>query len=159
MEAEPADQCAVAGASTGLNDYACELADVVEQVLPRWVVRSVQRFRTDLHDEAAAAGLQARHDIGLLLRAFLATDLDAQRSNPLAILRSAVRYPTEVLAHAGIPPVRREPFAVNAFPADTYDLSPATWSDIDPLLQDAGISWSAWKAHEFLRRRRQEGKR
>jgi hypothetical protein len=140
------------------TDYGAELAAAVDRVLPGWVVRCVQRFRSDLNGDAAAAGEIARLEIGVGLRDLLETDLDRQRSNPLAILRSAVRYPTEVLAAAGVPAVSRESFAVSAFPDDVYDLAPATWSDIDPTLQDAGISWSAWKAHEFLRRRRAEGK-
>ena len=140
-------------------DYGAALADTVEDVLVGWVVRCVRRFRFDLDDEAQMAGLAAREAVGLGLRALLATDIDEQRSNPLAVLRAAVQFPTAVLSAAGVAPVRREPFAVNAFPQDVYDLSPATWSDIDPQLQDAGIAWSAWKAHEFLRRRRDEGKR
>jgi hypothetical protein len=140
------------------TDYGAELAAVVDRVLPGWVVRCVQRFRTDLDGDAAVAGEAARSEIGIRLRDLLETDLDRQRSNPLAVLRGAVRYPTAVLAAAGVPAVVREPFAVTAFPDDIYNLAPATWSDIDPTLQDPGISWSAWKAHEFLRRRRAEGK-
>jgi hypothetical protein len=140
-------------------DYGADLAAAVDRVLPGWVIRSVQRFRTDLDLKAAAAGEEARIDIGVRMRRLLETDLDQQRSNPLAILRTATRYPTQVLSSAGVPGVVREPFAVEAFPEDIYNLSPATWSDIDPALQDYGIAWSAWKAHEFLRRRRAEGKR
>jgi hypothetical protein len=140
------------------TDYGAALAAAVDRVLAGWVIRSVQRFRTDLDGEAAAAGETARSEIGRRLRDLLETDLDRQRSNPLAVLRGAVRYPTAVLAAAGVVGVERAPFEVSAFPEDIYDLAPATWSDIDPALQDAGISWSAWKAHEFLRRRRAEGK-
>ena len=140
-------------------DYGADLASAVDRVLPGWVARSVHRFRTDLDLESAAAGEEARREIGARMRRLLETDLDQQRSNPLAILRTATRYPTRVLAEAGVPGVVREPFAVEAFPEDIYNLSPATWSDIDPALQDYGIAWSAWKAHEFLRRRRAEGKK
>ncbi len=140
-------------------DYGTDLAAAVDRVLPGWVVRSVRRFRDDLDVEAAAAGEEARLEIGARMRRLLETDLDQQRSNPLAVLRTATRYPTQVLFAAGVPGVMREPFAVQAFPEDVYNLSPATWSDIDPALPDYGIAWSAWKAHEFLRRRRAEGKR
>jgi hypothetical protein len=139
-------------------DYGADLAAAVDRFLPGWVVRSVRRFRDDLDLEAVAAGEEARREVGVRMRGLLETDLDQQRSNPLAILRTATRYPTEVLSAAGVPGVVREPFAVEAFPEDIYNLSPATWSDIDPALQDFGITWSAWKAHEFLRRRRAEGK-
>ena len=139
-------------------DYGAELAAAVDRVLAAWVLRCVRRFRDDLDAVAAASGEQARMEIGERLRALLAQDIDQQRANPLAVLRTAVRYPTDVLANAGVAPVVREPFVVEAFPHDIYNLSPATWSDIDPTLQEVGISWSAWKAHEFLRRRRAEGK-
>jgi hypothetical protein len=139
-------------------DYGADLAAAVDQMLPGWVVRTVRRFRDDLDLAAAAAGEEARRDVGARLRQLLETDLDQQRSNPLAILRTAIRYPTQVLAAAAVPGVVREPFAVEAFPEDIYNVSPATWSDIDPALQEYGITWSAWKAHEFLRRRRAEGK-
>jgi hypothetical protein len=139
-------------------DYGADLAAAIDRVLAGWVVRSVRRFCDDLDLAATAAGDEARRDIGERLRQLLETDLDQQRSNPLAILRSAVRYPTQVLIAAGVLGVLREPFVAEAFPEDIYNLSPATWSDIDPALQDYGIAWSAWKAHEFLRRRRAEGK-
>lgn len=140
-------------------DYGAALADAAEHALPDWVMRCVRGFRTDLDADAAIAARQAGVEVIGRLRVLLATDLDEQRTNPLAVLRTAVRYPTEVLAAAGVAPLHREPFAVAAFPDDVYDLSPATWSDIAPELQDPGISWSAWKAYEFLRRRKAEGKR
>lgn len=147
------------GDGGGSVDYAAALAEVVDEVLPGWVLRCVRRFRSDLDDEANVAGDEARRATGLRMRALLGVDLDEQRSNPLAVLRSAVEFPTAVLSAAGELPVRREPFVENAFPHDVYDISPATWSDVDPKLQDVGIAWSAWKAHEFLRRRRSEAKR
>ena len=70
-----------------------------------------------------------------------------------------MRYPTEVLRRAGVPPVARDEFAVHAFPDDDYGLTPAAFVDIDPSLQDPGVRWGAAKAHVVLSRRRQEGKR
>ena len=61
-------------------------------------------------------------------------------------MRSAVRYPTEVLAAAGVPPVVRDAFAVEAFPDDLYDLTPGSFTDLDPDLGDVGIAWGAAKA-------------
>ena len=108
---------------------------------------------------ARAAGTRARADVGARLRALFAEDIDAQRTNPLAVLRGAVRYPTAVLEAAGVPPVVRDEFAERAFPADVYDLAPATWRDIDDSLYEPGLVWSAWKAKTFLDRRRAEGRR
>ena len=68
------------------------------------------------------------------------------------MLRDAVRYPTEVLRAAGAPAVDRDRFSTDRFPDDDYDLTPATWSDIDPSLLDLGIAWGAAKA--FVHRQR-----
>jgi hypothetical protein len=142
-----------------MPNYGTDLIDAVERTLGAWVMRCVGQFRPDLDDEAAIAGARAVTDTVTRLRVLMATDVDLQRSNPLAELRAAVKYPTEVLRAAGVTPRVREPFAVRAFPDDVYDLSPATWVDIDASLQDPGIAWSAWKAHTILRRRRDEGMR
>ena len=88
------------------------------------------------------------------LVALLETDVDQQRSNPLSVLRNAVEHPTRVLAAAEIPPVRRDDFAVRAFPDDVYGLSPATWADIHESLLEPGVIWGAWKAKTMLDRRR-----
>ena len=84
----------------------------------------------------------------------LSTDVDQQQTNPLSVLRSAVRHPTAVLHAAGLPRVHRDEFAERAFPADIYGLSPATWADVDPSLQEPGLIWGAWKAKTVLDRRR-----
>jgi hypothetical protein len=127
------------------------------------VVRLVAAYRGEVGPdvEAAAwdAGRRARAEVGGELRAFLALDVDEQRTNPLAILRAAVRYPTAVLRDGGVPPVQRDEFKEWAFPDDVYDLAPATWKEVDPALQEPGIVWSAWKAKTVLDRRRAEGRR
>ncbi len=96
----------------------------------------------------------ARSEVGAELRELLERDIDDQRTNPLSVLRGAVRFPTAVLRAAGVPPVVRDDFAERAFPDDIYDLSPATWRDVDESLHEPGLVWGAWKAGEHLRRRR-----
>jgi hypothetical protein len=103
-------------------------------------------------EEAAQA---ARLEIGAALRALLEADIDEQRTTPLTLLRTAVRYPTEVLEAAGVPGLERDRFAEEAFPDDIYDLSPATFADIDPSLADAGLAWGASKA--FAHKKRHSG--
>jgi hypothetical protein len=150
-----------------LGAVAAALADAVEAALPGWVERCVTRLAGVYRGEvdaavaaaAVAAGRRAAQEVGAELRALLATDVDEQRTNPLTVLRLAVRYPTQVLAAAGVPPVVRGAFEERAFPADVYDLAPATWSDLDPSLQEPGIVWGAAKAHVVLARRRREGER
>lgn len=158
---------AIAGAERELARYAGALADAVDRALPRWVERSVRRLvdawghdvPPGLAAEAAAAGASARDDVGAAVRALLATDVDAQATGPLAVLRRAVAYPTDVLRRAGVPPVVRDEFAERAFPDDVYDLSPATWADVDPSLHEPGLAWSAAKVWVVLARRRAEGRR
>lgn len=150
-----------------LAAHAAALADAIEAALPAWVERSVTRLAGAFHEvatdevkaAAAEAGRRAAAEVGVEVRALLATDVDEQRANPLALLRSAVRYPAAVLRDAGVPPVARSPFDEQAFPDDIYGLSPATWSDIDPSLYEPGIVWGAAKAHVVLSRRRAEGRR
>ena len=145
-----------------MDESAETLLAAAEAAVPGWVERCVAdrlvaargTVPEDVRAAAAAAGVAAAEDVTARLRELLERDVEAQQANPLAILRSAVRYPTEVLRRAGVPPVRRDEFAERTFPDDVYDLSPATWRDVDESLFEPGIVWGAWKAQQVLRRRR-----
>ena len=150
-----------------LRRYAEDLADAITRALAPWVERSVatraEQWRSGTASErvradAAEAGRRATAEVGPRIRALLQADVDGQRTGPLALLRDAVRYPTEVLASAGVAPVRRDPFAERAFPDDVYDLAPASFADVDPELHEPGLIWGAAKAHVVLARRRAEGR-
>lgn len=150
-----------------LARHAAALGAAVAAAIPGWVERSVAAVLADqgieLTDEARAAarraGADAQRDGVARVRALLSEDIDRQAVNPLAVLRSLVRYPTAVLRAAGARPADRDEFAVRAFPDDAYDLSPATFADVDPALHEPGLVWGAAKAHVHLARRRREGKR
>jgi uncharacterized protein (DUF1800 family) len=144
-----------------MDDIASTLADGIEAALPGWVERSVARIfeawtgqapPADVARAAAEAGQRAQCEVGSALRELLSADVDEQWTTPLAIVRSAVRYPAGVLRAAGVPEVVRDEFAVRSFPDDTYDLSPASFADLDPALTDAGLAWGAAKAFEHKRR-------
>lgn len=141
-----------------LREHAAALADAIDVVLPQWVVRSVRRRLTTyphhIRDAAIAAGERARDDVGPRIRELLLRDVDDQRGNPLALLRTATRYPTEVLHLAGAPAVERDKFSRERFPDDDYDLTPANWSDVDPSLQELGLTWGAAKAFVHKQRHR-----
>jgi hypothetical protein len=145
-----------------MDDYATALAEQIDAALPGWVVRSVERLTALWLDEvppevasaAESAGQRARAEVMPAVRVLLATDIDQQATTPLAILRTAVRYPAEVLAAAGVPPVQRDAFSERAFPDDAYDLTPATFADVDPALAEAGIVWGAAKAYQHKLRHR-----
>ncbi|MEJ5254555.1 MAG: hypothetical protein WHS89_04325 [Acidimicrobiales bacterium] len=154
-----------------LAEIAAELAAAIDAALGPWVERSVRRVldawvdRTgepiapEILASAAEAGRRAREEIGPRVRELLLTDVDRQRTTPLAIIRGAVRYPTEVLRAAGIPPLVRDAVAERQFPDDDYDLVPASLGDVDPTLHELGIAWGAAKAFVFKARRRAEGRR
>ena len=144
----------------GVDDVAERLAAAVEGTLPSWVERSV---RGRLHDwtggadpevmaQAVAAGDRAAAEVGVELRLLLAADVDEQWTNPLAILRGAVRYPAEVLRRAGVPPIVRDEYDERHFPDDDYGLVPRAFADVDPSLADLGVAWGAAKAHAHLAR-------
>lgn len=143
-----------------IEAYAAALADGIEAALPRWVRRCVATLMTAyagavppaVAEAADQASQRAVDEVGPAIRHLLAADVDTQRTTPLALLRAAVRYPTEVLVAAGVPAVRRDRFVEAAFPEDLYDLSPATLADVDPSLAEAGLAWGAAKAFEHRRR-------
>lgn len=131
--------------------------------MPGWVTRSVQRR---LAEGGAAAGPEvavdtvqtarrAGDEVGSQVESLLASDIDAQTTTPLAILRQAVSYPAGVLARAGVAPVERDRFALGAFPDDDYGLTPGSWADVDPALVEPALAWGAAKA--LAHRRRHHG--
>ncbi|MEQ1788536.1 MAG: hypothetical protein ABL966_15895 [Acidimicrobiales bacterium] len=159
-DANPPDDPADAAA---LRGYADALTEAVLAALPGWVERQVaERYEAwagrppppEVRERAQRAGEQALAEVAPSLRSLLATDVDAQRSNPLAILRTAGRHPTGVLEGAGVPAVVRDAQAEALFPADLYDLGPASFADLHPAVHEPGLHWGAAKAHVILRRRR-----
>jgi hypothetical protein len=129
-----------------------DLAGAVEAALPGWVVAAVAARAPGLDDQARAAGERAAAEVLPALRALLELDIDEQRTTPLVVLRDAVRYPTEVLAGAGVPPVARDAFEQERFPDDVYGLMPASFADFGPEVGEAGLAWGAAKAWEHKRR-------
>lgn len=155
-------------ADAQLAVYAADLARGVREALPGWTVRCVEaRIEAwtgeppspEVVDAARDAGERARAEVGDAISQVLAADIDQQRIPPLSLLRGAVRYPTEVLRAQGVPPVVRDEFAERNFPDDDYDLTPASFADLDPSLHEPGLLWGAAKAHVHLRRRAADGMR
>lgn len=143
-----------------VDEHARALAVGIRAALPGWVAQSVERLLVAYRGSAdptvmasaREAATAAAADIGDRVGALLAADIDEQQANPLYLLREAVRYPTEVLRSAGVPPVERDRFAEERFPDDDYDLTPASFADIDPDLLPLGLAWGAAKAWEHRRR-------
>lgn len=146
-----------------LARYAAALADRVEAALPQWVASSVARRLTpdvttpdDFEGKVAAAGRAAASEVGGRVRELLRLDIDEQWTNPLTLIRTAIRYPTGLLSELGVPPVDRDAEARRFHPDDVYDLTPASFAELGPDVHNDGISWGAAKAHVHLRRRRSE---
>ncbi|MFP5317031.1 MAG: hypothetical protein ACLGI2_01920 [Acidimicrobiia bacterium] len=142
-----------------IEEHATALADAIQAALPGWVERAVRARLADppadVQVAAAHAGRQAASEVGGAVRRLLAEDVDDQRTTPLALLRGAVRYPTQVLRAAGVPPVPRDHVQQRLFPDDVYDLAPASFADVDPSLFEPGIRWGAAKA--FVHKQRHGG--
>jgi len=139
-----------------LRSYADGLVTAVAAVALNWMTRLVRTRRAEL---AGAAQTQAALEEGAAelvreLRELLEQDIADQSQGPLEVIRQAVRFPAQVLAAAGVAHMPRDDFAQRNFPNDHYDLSPASFADIDPSLHEPGLMWGAAKAHVHLRRRR-----
>lgn len=148
-----------------LARYAQGLADAVERALPGWVASAVarrldrvpaERLGDDFERRVDDAGRAAADDVGVRVRELLQLDIDEQWTNPLTLIRTAIRYPTELLRAIGAPPAPRDEQAVRFHPDDVYDLTPASFAELGPEVHDLGLSWGAAKAHVHLRRRREE---
>lgn len=142
-----------------------ELADAVVAVLSRWVERSVTDLvrawsgtvRPEDLIAARAAAATAAAEVGPELHRLLAADVDDQWTNPMTLVRRAVVPATAALRDAGVGEVTRSPTDESRFPDDVYGLTPGTFADLDPSLQEPGIVWGAVKARAHLARHRPVG--
>ena len=149
-----------------LSEYSQTLLDACVAAIPQWITNRIQHVclvsggivpeivTTKVAGVAHATQAQVQID----LMALLSVDVDAQRTNPLQVLRSSTLMATALLIEAGIPPVRRDEFEVRSMPDDMFALGPLTWRDLGDDVHDAGIQWGAWKAAMIISRRRDEGK-
>lgn len=144
------------------REYSEQLVDAIDAVIVDWVRRCVagscaragREYDQSIESATNAAARACRSDVEGQLRQLISLDIDEQRGTPLQVLRSAVRYPGNVLAEAGVASAERDSFERDAFPDDPYGLSPAGFGDIDPSLVEPGLTWGAAKAHLHLRRHR-----
>ena len=149
-----------------LESATGDLIDAIDAVVDDWLVHCVVRVyegavgpvTAEVLSEAKIAAARGRIEVALQLKAALTADVDAQKINPLQVLRNAVSFPTAVLAQLGVAPVERDEMDTRIMPADIYGLSPAHWNDVSETLLEPGIIWGAAKAQTVLQRRRAEGK-
>lgn len=153
-------------ATSGRPEQVADLVAALTKCVPQWLARCVsstasgQGIDLDGADRLVIDMVHAAAPVVLAeLVDLLDTDVDAQSTNPLAILRSAVIWPTQVLDDLGARAVARDEFAIRHAPDDRYGLAPAGWDDVDADLREPGLMWGAWKAAVVLHRRRAEGQR
>ncbi|HTN99873.1 MAG TPA: hypothetical protein VL068_04290 [Microthrixaceae bacterium] len=135
--------------------YSQELADAIDSHVEGWVVSSVIRrcaaagveLTPELEAALDSAARCCRAEVGTQMTALLTSDIDAQRTTPLAIIRSSIHYAADILARAGVGPVERDEFERRSFPDDIFGLSPASMSDVDESLAEPALVWGAAKAH------------
>ena len=150
-------------ATDRLEGYPLALHAAVDAVFEGWyrgritAIASASGAVLDVTD-AARVSAEAARWVRNELAAFLAVDVDEQRTNPLHLLRSASRFATELLDVAGAARPPRDEFETRAMPDDVYAVGPLAWVDLGDEVHEAGISWGAWKAATVLTRRRAEGK-
>lgn len=143
-----------------------DLRAACHSAIPNWmrkaVMRHVDRDRLDRDraEELLAARLPSAVEHLLAdLDALFDTDVDAQRTNPLAVIRQHLNVVTTILDDLGASVAQRDPFDERIAPNDRYAVGPATWADVDASLSEPGLVWGAWKAALILQRRRDEGLR
>ena len=149
-----------------LSEYSQRLFDACVVAVPEWITNRIHNVclmssgiipeivTTKVAGVAQATQAQVQID----LKALLSVDVDAQRTNPLQVLRGSTLMATALLIEAGIPPAQRDEFEVRSMPDDMFALGPLTWRDLGDDVHDAGIEWGAWKAAMIISRRREEGK-
>ncbi len=148
-----------------LDPYAEDLYQAVISAVPAWItsrvldIASLGIGETSKEFTSALADV-AEHTLRVVaqdLLGLLATDVDAQQSNPLHVLRASTSSATQLLQTCGVAPTRRDEYEVRAMPDDVFSIGPLTWRDLGEEVHDAGISWGAWKAATILTRRRSDG--
>jgi hypothetical protein len=118
----------------------------VARILDAWGrVEDEERARVDAEARAAARAATVR--VAAELEDLFSQEPREQGTTPLAIVRTAYREPTVVLAAAGVPEVVRDPFDERAWPADVYGLVPRTFADLgDEELAPLHLAWGLAKA-------------
>jgi hypothetical protein len=94
-------------------------------------------------DEAMGAG---ETWLAERLGELVALPFSEQRRGPLEIFQEAMRFPTEVLEAAGLPPVARDEVTSTALPGDLYGLAPASSRQLGEDAWEAHLRWGAAKA-------------
>lgn len=168
---EPSDagSADTALAEAALAEAGRALAARAAAVLPRWLEARTAALLGVADGTVGRVAWAGRGSEGVLRAAreaaevacaalahLAATDVDDQRTTPLAALRQACALPASALRAAGVPPPRRTGGPPGSGPAgggvDPYDLAPASWRQIDEELAELALVWGAAKARAHRQR-------
>lgn len=155
-----------ADAPRDLEPYPKALFETVVDAFPGWLSSRMREILSDagidvnpdISAEIDGVAQAASHVVTDALFALLVTDVDAQATNPLHVIRSATAGATDYLRACRVQPVARDEWDERALPDDVYAIGPIAWRDLGESVHEAGIEWGAWKAATVLTRRRSEGK-
>ena len=155
VSAEPEPDLEAARGRERMDQAGAAIVAGVERLGAAWVVGAVTRVvdawsrldaaaRDRVVAQAEVAGQAATTRVVGELRDLFAADAAAQRSTPLAIVRTLRREATAVLAAAGVPEVERDAHAVRIFPDDVYGIVPESLAelgddDLGPMLLVWGL--------------------
>ncbi len=149
-----------------LSPYSQTLFDACVMAIPGWITSRLQHaclMSGTVVPEIVTAEVvniagETQAQVRTNLMTLLSTDVDAQRTNPLQVLRNSTTMATALLVKAGVTPPQRDEFEIRSMPDDIYAFGPLTWRDLGDAVHVAGIEWGAWKAAMVISRRREEGK-
>ncbi len=143
-----------------LEEYPKVLFHVIHRSYPEWLGTRVAQLANGKVPAAEIGNTvhQCLRTLDSQLLDLLATDVDAQRSNPLHVIRLSTVGANTLLQTYEVETPLRDQFEIEAMPHDIYAIGPLTWKDLGDEVHDAGIAWGAWKAATVLTRRRNEGK-
>lgn len=143
-----------------LRQRTRDLAAAAAIAIPRYVERSVRAVvgrRGGSLDEGQEelvriAGQTAVAAIVPAIERLADDDVDAQQTTPLALLREAFHFPTQLMQAWGEVPEERDAFSRRAFPDDHYAILPSSFREIDGSLFEPGLAWGAAKAKAHIAR-------
>ena len=140
-----------------------DIATRVERAIPTYLARRVDALieawgrlsaedASTLRGAIADAAPEIAVTVAAELRTLFARSAASQDRTPLEVVGGIVVVPSELLAHAGIPPVVRDDIDERLRPDDPYDLAPRALADLgDPDLGPLQLAWGLTK-HRALRR-------
>jgi hypothetical protein len=126
----------------------------VKQVVDDWGGMPEGPEREAFFEQVDTLASQVARQVEAALAVLARSDVDAQATTPVSVMRAAAGAASALLEGAGVPPVRRDRFAQERFPEDLYGLVPSSLKEVDPSLSDIAVAWGAAKAMAHHRRHR-----